>query len=100
MAPDFSPFADVLNRLQRDRNAQISVKVSSASGMTALTILPVQPEMVTIDETMAEIMLPYGLGRLTLHAEDLSAVQKFPASDSWHLEFGPLSIDIEFRGTP
>ena len=101
MASDVSRFADVLERLQQDQGAQVSVKFMSATGTTGLSILPITPELITFSERRhAEILLPHSLGRLTLHAQNLSAVQKIPASDAWRLEFGPLSVTIEFKGEP
>lgn len=99
MASDVSRFAEVLERLQQTQDAQVSVKFVPATGTTGLNILPIRPELITISERRhAEILLPHSLGRLTLHAQDLSAVQKIPASDAWRLEFGPLRITIEFTG--
>jgi hypothetical protein len=100
VASDASRFASVLGRLQRDQGAQVSVKFVPATGTTGLNILPIRPGMVTVTEQHAEILLPHGLGRLTLHAQDLSAVRSIPASDTWRLEFGPLVIIIEFGGPP
>jgi hypothetical protein len=98
MASGVFPFANVFSHLRQSRDAQVGLKFMSADGTTGLTILPVRPEMVTVNALSAEIMLTHGLGRLTLHAHDITAFQKIPTSDAWRLEFGPLIVNIEFGG--
>jgi threonine/homoserine efflux transporter RhtA len=100
MPSGISAFANVLARLQNEQDVQISVKVLSKTGTTGLTILPVRPEIITVDAINTRLMLPHGLGLLTLEAHDLISIQKIPASDAWRLDFGPLIVNIEFRSTP
>ncbi len=100
MAPDVTLLVEILTRLQKEAGAQVSVNFLSETGTTGLTIPPIRLEAVTVDSSITRVVLPYGLGLLTLDAQDLNAAQKVPASDAWRLDFGPLSITIEFGGTP
>ena len=100
MPPGTALLAEVLTRLQNEKDVQVSVKFLSETGTTGLTILPIQPEVVTVDGNITRVVLPYGLGLLTLDAQDINAALKIPASDAWRLEAGPLSITIEFGGSP
>ena len=99
MPPDVSLLAEVLTRLQREAGTQVGVKYTSETGASGLTILPLRAEIVAIDALTTKLMLPYGLGLLTLDAQDLSAARKIPSSDAWRLDFGPLAITIEFGGS-
>ena len=95
-----APFQAVLRRLQQEQGAQVSARFVSDDGNTALSVLAAPPERVTVGVMSAEIVLSQGLGRLTLDAHDLSSIEQLPGVDTWRLVFGPLSITIEFGGTP
>ncbi|WP_407542979.1 hypothetical protein Q0M94_25225 (plasmid) [Deinococcus radiomollis] len=96
MATNEEALSSLFKRLaQRPYAATLSVQLT-LEGSTAFSILAVQPEAVMLGEAYAEILLPHGLGRLSLDAQHLSGYQQ--NGDTWQLDFGPLRITIHFKG--
>jgi hypothetical protein len=90
-------FSSVFERLaQRPLAATLGVRLV-LEGSTAFSILAVQPEAVMLGKAYVEILLPYGLGRLSLDAQDLTGHEQ--SGDTWRLDFGPLNINIAFVGS-
>ena len=82
---------------KRPQNALLNVRFVSEDGTTVLSLLSVQPAMVSVGEGTADIVLSGGLGRLLLDTQDLSGHSR-QTDDSWQLSFGRLRVTIQFTG--